>query len=79
MNSLSILNWNIKGIGNYATRSNLRNLTVKHNPSMISIQEIKINELTDNYKDSIWPFLDRRWIQSSSDGLFGGLLISWDK
>lgn len=79
MKSISILSWNIRGIGNKTARLNLRKLIEKHKPVIICIQESKCIDFSDSVKDSIWPLQDHDWMFSPSEGLSGGLILSWNK
>lgn len=75
--SISILNWNIRGMNNRISRRLLRNMIHTEKPIIIFLQEIKCQTLTDSFKDSIWDST-HEWSTSDAQGLSGGLITSWD-
>lgn len=78
MNSSLIVCWNIRGAVNGMHRSNLKRLIVKYRPTMVCLQETKCLHWTSPMKNSIWKEIDHGWIESSAQGLSGGLLTTWD-
>lgn len=78
MESLIVLSWNIRGAVSHSHRLNLKKLIHSSKPSVVCVQETKSVEWNKFMKMSIWDADDHGWLFSSSVGLSGGLLLSWD-
>lgn len=78
MESLITSIWNIRGAVDYSHRVNLKHLNRELKANLICIQETKCQKWSKHMKESVWGFDNHGWLESSSRGLSGGLITTWD-
>lgn len=55
MDYLIILSWNVRGLGNVENMKNLREKILASKPTVVCIQETKVESLTDKELKELWP------------------------
>nr|CCA66140.1 hypothetical protein [Beta vulgaris subsp. vulgaris] len=75
---MSVISWNVRGLGSRAKRSSLRKHITKHEPTFVFIQETKMEEMPEKIMRSIWKSDNVEWIISPSQGNSGGILSIWN-
>ena len=55
---MSLISWNIRGLGARPKRRALKNLINTHNPTFVFIQEIKLEELNQKTLQACWNIND---------------------
>lgn len=61
MDELTLLSWNIRGIGNDVARANLKYLIWEIEPLVLMIQETKSKEWSDYNSESLWRSNNYGW------------------
>ena len=74
---MNILSLNIRGCGNSAKRKRLQHHIKNNNINVCLIQETKAQNIDDRIVHSIWGDKEVDWTTKFSEGLSGGILISW--
>jgi exonuclease III len=75
---MKLLSWNVRGLGSYEKRKEVRSLVKAKNPLVMCLQETKLQMCDVNVCSSLW---DRQSVEFSfrpSQGASGGLLTVWD-
>ena len=75
---MKILSWNVRGLGGFAKRPEVRKLINEKNPSIVCIQETKLTVIDDVMCASLWGSSTQSYSFRPAVGAFGGLLIMWD-
>ena len=78
MNHIRIISWNCRGINNSLTRRKVRQISRSTQANILCLQETKCDNWTVFQKEAIWDSKLHEWITVNSQGLSGGLAISWD-
>lgn len=76
---INLLYRNIRGVNNRVFRKNVRDLVTHKKINLLCLQETKCNLWNEEIKNSIWDISAHGWITQNSEGMSGGLAISWDK
>lgn len=76
---MQILTWNIRGLGSSVKKRFLSKLIKKRKPSMVCIQETKMEQVDRMVIQRIWGSVDMDFTSSSAVGTSGGLLTKWNK
>jgi exonuclease III len=74
---MKILSWNVRGLGGFAKRPEVRNLIKEKNPSIVCIQETKLYVI-DGLCASLWGSVTQSYSYRPAVGASGGLLTMWD-
>lgn len=77
MDRMSILSWNIRGLGRSENRLNLRDFIFKWKPDVICLQEILISSLDITQLKEINRGEEMQWIFQLPTGHSGGLITFW--
>lgn len=75
---MKILSWNVRGLGGFAKRPEVRKLIADKNPSIVCLQETKLSVVDDALSLSLWGSASHSYSFRPSVGASGGLLILWD-
>lgn len=74
---MKIISWNVRGLGGFAKRPEVRKLINEKNPSIVCIQETKLSVI-DVMCASLWGSSTQSYSFRPAVGASGGLLIMWD-
>lgn len=69
---VSLLSWNVRGVGNMVSKGNLNIMVKKRRINILCIQETKCSSWNDTLKKSIWDLNSHDWVVQNSKGLSGG-------
>jgi len=75
---MKILSWNVRGLGGFVKRPEVRTLINEKNPSIVCIQETKLSVVDDVLCAALWGIRTPSYSYRSAVGASGGLLIMWD-
>ncbi|KAK1388298.1 hypothetical protein POM88_016476 [Heracleum sosnowskyi] len=78
MDSAILLNWNIRGLGKEVNKKILRDTIFKCKPSVICIQETKVQNINAKQLVDLWPNVKPHGFCQASIGQSGGLVSTWD-
>ncbi|XP_017245327.1 uncharacterized protein LOC108216978 [Daucus carota subsp. sativus] len=78
MECISILSWNIRGIGKKPNRDNLKKIIQGSRPSIVCLQETKKESKEAAVRRSLGAWNVNCWLEIPPQGLSGGLIIFWD-
>lgn len=73
----TLLSWNIRGINNLMALRGVRELTGKNKVNILCLQETKCVSGDKVIRNGIWVVDSHGWIIQNSEGLSGGMLVSW--
>ncbi|GAU48313.1 hypothetical protein TSUD_405300 [Trifolium subterraneum] len=76
--SMKIVSWNIRGLGGMEKRQEIRKLDVNQNPSLLCIQETKLQVCDSAVCSALWGNSPYAFSYRPSVGASGGLLTLWD-
>ncbi|GAU39714.1 hypothetical protein TSUD_275090 [Trifolium subterraneum] len=76
--SMKIVSWNVRGLGGLGKRQEVRKLVENHNPSLLCIQETKLQLVDPVVCSSLWGNSSFAFSYRPSIGASGGLLTLWD-
>lgn len=78
MMNISVLSWNIRGLGCEIKRDNIKRMVNKNNPGIVCLQETKIK--VDNFllRKSVGVWDPICWAEIHPSGLSGGLVSFWN-
>lgn len=74
-----LISWNIRGMGAKIKLSSLRKLITRHDPSMVFIQETKLETINPKIINHLWKDSDFEWLDCPSLGNSGGIISVWKK
>lgn len=75
---VSLLSWNVRGIKNLVQKGSLSLILKKRKVNVLCFQETKCASWDNVLKNAIWGLNTHDWIIQNSEGLSGGLAVSWD-
>jgi len=75
---MKILSWNVRGLGGFAKRPEVRKLLIEKNSSIVCFQETNLAVIDDVLCASLWGTLTHSYSFRPAVGASGGLLIMWD-
>jgi hypothetical protein len=75
---MRIITWNVRGLGGYEKKQEVRNLINEKKPSIICLQETKLSVIDDFIGAALWGTLTQSYSYRPSVGASGGLLVMWD-
>lgn len=75
---MKILSWNVRGLGGFAKRPEVRKLIAEKIPSIVCLQETKLSVIDDALSLSLWGSSAHSYSFRPAVGASGGLLIMWD-
>lgn len=70
-----LVSWNVKSINNQCKRLVLRGCFRKWNPSVVCLQETKIDNYTEKVVKGFWGIKNLGWHAISAKGSAGGVLV----
>ncbi|XP_071689538.1 uncharacterized protein [Rutidosis leptorrhynchoides] len=78
---MKILCLNIRGFGSgkHSKIGDCRKLLIRESPSIVALQETRLNNIDKNWVSLVWGSQDFEFIQKEKIGNSGGFLIIWDK
>ncbi|XP_026402743.1 uncharacterized protein LOC113298262 isoform X2 [Papaver somniferum] len=74
---LKVLSWNIRGLGQDPKVVAVRNVILKNNPAIVTIQESKWEVIDDKLIRSLWGSNRCNYVYQASEGASGGIIIMW--
>jgi exonuclease III len=75
---MKIVSWNVRGFGRVDKRNEARKLVREKNPSIVCLQETKLQVCDDFLCTSVWGNTPFGFSFRPSEGASGGLLTIWD-
>lgn len=75
----TIVNWNIRGINNINRRDVIRKKVKQWKPTILVLQETKIQECNKDLAKQIWAKISVKWVDAPSEGRSRGILCFWDE
>lgn len=75
---MKILSWNVRGLGGFAKRPEVRKLVSEKGPSIVCLQETKLSVIDDALSVSLWGSPSHSYSFRPAMGASRGLLILWD-
>nr|ABD32574.2 Endonuclease/exonuclease/phosphatase [Medicago truncatula] len=75
---MKILSYNVRGLGSFEKRAEVRNFIREKNPFVVCLQESKLSMVDDYIINSIWGNVGCEYSYQASIGASGGLLTVWN-
>ena len=75
---MKLVSWNVRGLGSFEKRREVRQLVVEKKPFILCLQETKLAVCDDTLCLSMWGDPKHAFSYRPSRGASGGLLIIWD-
>lgn len=72
-----ILSWNVRGLNDHKKRTIIKGCINRWKPSVICIQETKMESINEKIIGSIWKADNIDWKYLPAKGSAGGILIMW--
>jgi len=76
--SMKIISWNIRGLGSFEKKREVRNLVREKNPFILCIQETKLSVFDSIVYKSMWGGENVDFSFQPSVGASRGLVTMWD-
>ncbi|KAL4308214.1 hypothetical protein GQ457_01G004750 [Hibiscus cannabinus] len=76
--NFSVLSWNVRGFGRKEKIKAARDLLAKVKPNVGFFQEMKLEQVNENFSRKLWGNLNRCVIFSPAIRSAGGLISTWD-
>lgn len=74
---ISILNWNVRGLGDTNKCTVIKDVTTDNNSDLICFQETKLCECSIFEIRRVYPSKVRHFISLNAEGTRGGILLAW--
>ena len=75
---MKIITWNVRGLGGFEKRKEVRSLIQDKCPFILCLQETKLQVCDSGFGTALWGNQDVSFSFRSSIGALGGLLTVWD-
>jgi exonuclease III len=75
---MKIVSWNVRGLGGFEKRKEVKKLVVDKRPFIVCLQETKLMQIDNLLCSSLWGGSSHDFSYRPSVGASGGLLIMWD-
>ena len=77
--NLKIINWNVRGLNEKDKRLQIWHLIRIWQADVICLQETKMEFIMRGFIKSLWGCQHVDWVNLSSLGASGGILVMWDR
>ena len=78
MVEMKILSYNVRGLGSFEKRAEVRNFIREKHSSVVCLQESNLGTVDDFIIKSVWGYVGCEYSYQASMGASGGLLTVWD-
>jgi len=75
---MKLISWNVRGLGGFEKRKEVRSLVIEKNPLILCLQETKTQLCDDDFFASLWGNSAVSFSFCPSQGASGELLTLWD-
>jgi hypothetical protein len=75
---MSIISWNVRGLGNPLKRKKIKVEVRQREPDVLMLQETKVEVVDGLLIRSVWDSRHKDWSYLPSVGASGGILVVWD-
>lgn len=75
---MTLISWNVKGLGNSEKESAARKLTTQHQAKILLLQETKLHDILVSTFQKLWRSGNFNWLSADSVGASKGLILVWE-
>ncbi|KAL5704195.1 hypothetical protein ACHQM5_022653 [Ranunculus cassubicifolius] len=76
--TFNVLSWNVRGSRSERKAHAMRKKVRKFRPVIVTLQETKREEFSDNLSKFFWGNQEHKWAEAPSVGASGGIVVMWD-
>ncbi|KAL4203772.1 hypothetical protein AMTRI_Chr01g105560 [Amborella trichopoda] len=75
---MKLITWNIRGFGQQSKKNAVKDLSLKHSPTILALVETKLPEPIVQLIRQIWGKKPTQWVALLANGASGGIWVLWN-